>query len=306
MAAQRASHKGALRLQPALQDHGGDAAALPANLMRTMPYTSYVAIGSYAVLFASEGAAWLEVALIASEILNSGVKKILKAIVGSDSKLLRRPEGAMDSGIYPQHFPRPSTTSGMPSGHSQASTLVAVALTSAVLQQERALNITEWSHLASEPVVLLQLAYIWLISLLVIISRTRLAGPLGVKVDGRRIAHHSILQVLVGGLVGVFLGLAAVDWFHGRPWVAWLISAFSVLFAITLVAVFERRACSSSSDSEFDNKLGSDSDRSTSSAFSDRSAEDFSSASDLELRSRPQASANSPGTIGNTIFESQR
>eukprot|EP00435_Cladocopium_sp_Y103_P007065 s2004_g2.t1 len=97
-----------------------DLRLLPSNVMRSLPYTAYIAVGSYAVICWSRAAALLEVCLLTNEILNA-------------ARWLRRPRGAADSGIYPQHFPKLSTSNGMPSGHAQTSTLLATIFTCYVL-----------------------------------------------------------------------------------------------------------------------------------------------------------------------------
>merc|ERR1719476_1009162 len=100
-----------------------------------MPYTSYVAVLSYAAIYLSPEAAWLTGGLVLNEVLNAGIKWVLRKLA-PESSMLRRPDGAIDSGIYPQHYPRPSTTSGMPSGHSQTSCFLAVVLTGAVIDDD--------------------------------------------------------------------------------------------------------------------------------------------------------------------------
>eukprot|EP00439_Symbiodinium_sp_Y106_P072136 s30_g13.t1 len=73
-----------------------DLASLPSNVMRTMPYTTYIAVGSYAIIVGSEDAAWLELCLLMNEILNAVFKFIPARIVGKQASLLRRPAGAAD------------------------------------------------------------------------------------------------------------------------------------------------------------------------------------------------------------------
>ena len=158
-----------------------DASPLLANVCRTMPYTAYVGVSSYAVVFGSWDAAWFFVGLLVNEVMNHLAKAILKK-AGPSSSLLKRPESAADTGIYPQHHPTKSTTSGMPSGHAQTSAFCAVVLTHVV-----------WDSGAAFP-----LCYIWSVSLLVMVSRTRFGGILAVSVGGKRVAQHTVLQVLVG------------------------------------------------------------------------------------------------------------
>lgn len=270
-----------------------EARALPANLLRTAPYTAYVAVGSYAVIFGSRRGAWLEAGLLLNEVLNAGLKWALKAVVGKDSQLLRRPRGAADSGIYPQHRPQLSTSSGMPSGHAQTSVFLAVLLSREVLHQhaspcadaglqggmpggaggEACLALVSaeaplWST-ATVP-----LCYVWLIALLVIVSRTRLGGPLGlaVRVDGRPVAQHSFLQVVAGGLLGGLLGDAAGNFLDGKAESVWrgFLGVVVVLACILAAAISEVMwgrplcscCCESSSGSNSDKVGGSDTERS--------------------------------------------
>ncbi|CAJ1400383.1 unnamed protein product [Effrenium voratum] len=95
----------------AAQQERSDLWLLPSNVMRTMPYTAYIAVGSYAVIFVSADAALLEVCLLTNEILNALFKFLSTRVIGKEALLLRRPRGAADSGIYPQHFPRVSSSS---------------------------------------------------------------------------------------------------------------------------------------------------------------------------------------------------
>eukprot|EP00913_Durusdinium_trenchii_P025274 g23726.t1 len=106
-----------------------DLQLLPSNVMRSMPYTAYIAVGSYALIFWSQEAALLEALLLSNELLNAFFKKLASKLVGKEARWIKRPRGAADSGIYPQHFPKMSTSSGMPSGHAQTSALLATVFT---------------------------------------------------------------------------------------------------------------------------------------------------------------------------------
>lgn len=66
-----------------------EAAALPSNVLRTMPYTWLVATGAYAVVFRSSGAAWCEAGLVLNELLIAAVKAGLRKCGTPESRLLR-------------------------------------------------------------------------------------------------------------------------------------------------------------------------------------------------------------------------
>uniref|UniRef100_A0A7S4V384 Phosphatidic acid phosphatase type 2/haloperoxidase domain-containing protein n=1 Tax=Alexandrium monilatum TaxID=311494 RepID=A0A7S4V384_9DINO len=247
-----------------------EVARVPANLMRTMPYTAYVAVGSYAVVCWSRDAAWLELGLLLGEIANAVAKSLLKKVAGPKAGLLRRPEGAADSGIYPQHCPRASSSSGMPSGHSQTSAFLAIVLSHLVVRRSgeavpwrRCAEPTETCAQPSRPraELLVPLGYIWLVAVLVMMSRTRFAGPLAVCVDGRAVAHHTVPQVLVGAAVGCLLGEAAVVWHSGGDGGPWVGLAAAVLALVATAAWLEAR-CQGARGGDADADGGSDGDKS--------------------------------------------
>lgn len=194
-----------------MSTHSDGQHLLP-NLMRVMPYTAYISVGSYAVVFACSEAGWLFSALMSNEVLNFALKKGF-VMAASGSELLQRPKGAMDSGIFPQHFPMASTSSGMPSGHSQTSAFLATVLTHKVLQNVSCHVSSCWPQFA------VSLGYVWSVAVLVMLSRTRFAGIFSVRISGRPVAHHTVLQVLAGACIGATLGHAAS---LGRPGLCWL------------------------------------------------------------------------------------
>lgn len=264
-----------------------------ANLLRTMPHTALVAVGSYALIFRSWPAGLLQVGLLLSELLNAGLKLTLRKLAGPGSQLLRRPKGAADSGIYPQHFPQASTSSGMPSGHSQTSTFLATIFSHEVLRQLRCDDNIGNAEGCSQPdfvspSVAIPLCYIWLVACLVMVSRTDLVPVLSVHVDGRVVAHHTILQVVVGGALGASLGHAAVEWYDGRSWIWWALLPILVLLPVAAAALLEtaRRQPDRASDSE-QGETDIDSDKSTEEGCSDLSiSESTSAASEIELPMR--------------------
>eukprot|EP00429_Kryptoperidinium_foliaceum_P138197 CAMPEP_0176288616 /NCGR_PEP_ID=MMETSP0121_2-20121125/54065_1 /TAXON_ID=160619 /ORGANISM="Kryptoperidinium foliaceum, Strain CCMP 1326" /LENGTH=228 /DNA_ID=CAMNT_0017629313 /DNA_START=8 /DNA_END=691 /DNA_ORIENTATION=- len=196
-----------------------------------MPYTWLVATGAYAVVFRSSGAAWCEAGLVLNELLIAAVKAGLRKCGTPESRLLRRPPGAMDSGIYPAHFPKASTTSGMPSGHSHASIFLAVVATCAALAEE-ALDGRPGLR-QPQPSDAVSLTFAWGLAALVVVSRTRFAGPLAVEYQGRKVAHHTVLQVLVGSFLGGCAGLAGTGWYFDA-WPSW---PFAALYACAVAGV---------------------------------------------------------------------
>jgi len=243
-----------------------EASAIPANIMRTMPYTSYVAVASYAAIFLSKGALWLLGALIANEVLNAGTKWLLRR-VAPEATLLRRPDSAMDSGIYPQHYPRPSTTSGMPSGHAQTAALLLVLLAGIADTAEggRMDDASGWGNVLN----CLPWVYLSLMASAVMVSRTRFGGSLAVRVDGRIVAHHTVLQVLVGAALGACLGLAAWEWYAGRPFLVWLGIYIGIVMLVALAAIMDARTVRKRGDKA---NGETDSELSTEELSSDRAA----------------------------------
>mmetsp|Transcript_97772 Transcript_97772/g.296851 ORF Transcript_97772/g.296851 Transcript_97772/m.296851 type:complete len:276 (+) Transcript_97772:2-829(+) len=260
-----------------------------------MPYTAHVAVGSYAVAFWCPHAAWLELGLLLMEALNAGTKCGLRRLLGPRAELLRRPEGAMDSGIYPQHCPRASTSSGMPSGHSQSSAFLATVFSCSVLRrwpEDSARE--EASGSLGVGTVGLSLCYVWLLALSVMVSRTRFAGILAVRVEGRPVAHHTVLQVVVGAAIGCLLGVAAVEWHQGRSWLPWACQAALVVLYVALLAALQVRCRQPGEDSEAsEREPTSDSAKSPDSGSSDTSTDVGSRASEVELPSRSTTARSS-------------
>ena len=95
-----------------------ERSVLLVNILRTLPYTAYVSSFSLGVLFPESQGLKVFGFLMANEASNHALKLIIKSIFGVNS-VTARPKGAKDCGIYPQRDPRPSGSSGMPSGHSQ-------------------------------------------------------------------------------------------------------------------------------------------------------------------------------------------
>lgn len=115
-----------LRLHEVMTEKAESSKVL-VNVLRTTPYTAYVATLSAGLAFPDSGALTLFVALIVNEIVNHALKKLVKIQLGV-TPLTMRPEGAKDCGIYPQHNPSLSKSSGMPSGHSQTACFLATIL----------------------------------------------------------------------------------------------------------------------------------------------------------------------------------
>jgi len=147
--------------------------------VRTLPYTAYVSVLSYGIVFASSKALGLVGLLVLNEASNHALKFLGKRIL--PLSIVRRPVGAMDTGIYPSHRPKISSTSGMPSGHAQTSWFMATML----------LNFIDLEGLPR----FLSVVYIISVACLVSISRTKHAGVFCVHVDGEIKPPHTIEQV---------------------------------------------------------------------------------------------------------------
>lgn len=228
----------------AAQQELSDLRLLPSNVMRTLPYTTYIAVGSYAVLCWSREAALLEVCLLTNEILNAVFKKLSTLLLGKEARWLRRPRGAADSGIYPQHFPKLSTSSGMPSGHAQTSTLFATIFTCYVLdlQPQADPDLPGMKVAPLEARNIVPLVYVWLVAICVMLSRTRFGGPLAVNIGGRAIVQHSLLQIFVGASIGFPLGVAAFWLYLGqRGWWLGVVLALVVMSLVTVLASIAQR-----------------------------------------------------------------
>lgn len=201
----------------AAQEERSDLQLLPSNVMRSMPYTAYIAVGSYALIFWSQEAALLEALLLSNELLNAFFKKLASKLVGKEARWIKRPRGAADSGIYPQHFPKMSTSSGMPSGHAQTSALLATVFTCHLLDLQPHMD-PDLPGISTSPLEaknVVPLVYVWLVALCVMFSRTRFGGPLAVNIGGRAVVQHSCLQILIGASLGLSLW---DQWLLALPW----------------------------------------------------------------------------------------
>lgn len=163
-----------------------------------MPYTAYCAALAHGIIFGSTEGLLLFVGLLLNEALNHLLKFIVSKIVGKN-EITKRPAGARDTGIYPQHLPKESTSMGMPSGHAQTSTFLATILLQHVFLRSQ-LGPAAKSRAAS---------FIVIVAALVIISRTKYGGILCVHVSGKIVACHTVLQVVVGGMIGAAVGMVS-------------------------------------------------------------------------------------------------
>jgi hypothetical protein len=177
---------------------------LLANILRTLPYTAYTATFVVGALFPSSGALPLFFALAVNEALNHLLKFALRALGKPGGPLdgptfraaIARPPGAKDCGIYPQHAPKVSTSSGMPSGHAQTACFLADVLL------RRAGEVGE--------VTLFARAMVVGTACLVLLHRTQWGGKyVSVCVGGRVTGCHTVPQVLVGGAIGLAVARAA-------------------------------------------------------------------------------------------------
>ena len=170
-----------------------------ANVLRTTPYTAYTTTLAIGCIFPRSGCMSLFVALILNEAFNHSLKAICKKVLGV-GPLTARPPGAIDCGIYPQHQPTVSKSSGMPSGHSQTACFLAAVLL---------------RHSNGElPGVLFILGY----TVLVLLSRTKYGGLwISVSVDGKIPGCHTIEQVLSGAVIGAVLGAVTYPYIFPPP-----------------------------------------------------------------------------------------
>lgn len=205
-----------------------DVSSLLSNVCRTMPHTIKIGAISYALVFRSPDASFFAVGLAINSIANHLTKLFCKVLLGRFSNVILRPERAVDVGIYPQHYPRKSSTSGMPSGHAQTSAFSAVLLSRAVWDG------TLWAALS--------LFYIWSVAFVVMASRTRFGSIFAVTVDGHRVAQHTFLQVVVGSLLGGTIGHAATQWWYdGTRRCVYILVALVAIFTVCVVGVWESR-----------------------------------------------------------------
>uniref|UniRef100_A0A7S4USI8 Dolichyldiphosphatase n=1 Tax=Alexandrium monilatum TaxID=311494 RepID=A0A7S4USI8_9DINO len=273
-----------------------EVARVPANLMRTMPYTAYVAVGSYAVVCWSRDAAWLELGLLLGEIANAVAKSLLKKVAGPKAGLLRRPEGAADSGIYPQHCPRASSSSGMPSGHSQTSAFLAIVLSHLVVR--RSGEAVPWRRCAEPSETCTQPSppraeLLALAAVLPARARGRRRPPDRAPPPSLRGAAD---VVLVGAAIGCLLGEAAVAWHSGGDWGPWTGLAAAVLALVATAAWLEARCQGArGGDADADADRGSDSDKSRGAGSSEASTDVGSLGSEVELQSRSALRTSLPG-----------
>ena len=188
-----------------------EASRVVANVIRTMPYTAYLSALSYGIVFGSDPAFHLFAALVLNECVNHALKFVIKNAFGKNSEWVRRPDGAADTGIYPQHTPRASTSSGMPSGHAQTAFFLATVLTASATEEAAAA--AAGSSRVRGP---WHIHFLYGLAVVVALSRTRYGGPyLSVVVDGSVRACHTPAQVLAGGMLGIMFGLIAIRLYYG-------------------------------------------------------------------------------------------
>jgi hypothetical protein len=73
-----------------------EASALGANILRTLPYTAYIATLSHGLIFDHAPSLHLFGGLILNEISNHTAKFALKKVFGA-GPIINRPPGAMDT-----------------------------------------------------------------------------------------------------------------------------------------------------------------------------------------------------------------
>ena len=167
-----------------------------ANLLRTAPYTFYVASLSCGLVFPESRGLSLFYALVFCEISNHLMKHVLKRALGV--QYTARPKGAIDCGIYPQHNPKLSLSSGLPSGHSQTAGFLFSMMMRHI--QER---------LKPEE-QLVPTIFVSLFAFLIVLSRTKYGGTVvSISVRGKVPGCHTVFQVCMGSIIGVILGYLA-------------------------------------------------------------------------------------------------
>lgn len=186
-----------------MSTEASDAAALPSNIVRTLPYTLYVSAAGYAATFASGDAAVFLVGLVANEVSNHIAKALCKRVFGKNTIWIKRPEGAMDTGIYPSHQPKISTTSGMPSGHSQTAWFAATLLLRAIIEDDSRSGFS----------MAMSCIFVLGIATLTAASRTRYGGIFTVRVNGTPRPAHTVAQVVLGGAIGIANAILVMRYF---------------------------------------------------------------------------------------------
>lgn len=190
-------------------------------------------------MFGSADAAWFLLGQAGNEGVVHALKEVFKVVAGKHHTIVRRPPGAADSGIYPQHFPTASTSSGMPSGHSQMSAFAAAVLSHEVWVDAGCEHRGDQGYVCDVrpfSAAIASVCFLWLVAICVMTSRTKHGGPFSVKLYGKVIAQHTCLQVIVGAAFGGCLGEAAAEWHRSRPVHLWLGTAL-IVFLLTVLAV---------------------------------------------------------------------
>ena len=159
------------------------------GILRAYPVIMMYSTGLLYIMTSDLDFLYLLIVLWMGEGLNFTLKyKILKPIFGDNIPILgqgSRPSGAKDCGVFLSKKEKKKLTSyGMPSGHSQNSAIFATFLILKLL--EDGLNITS------------------------IIKIATIAG-LSVSVMASRWVFkcHTVGQILIGGILGTFLGTIA-------------------------------------------------------------------------------------------------
>lgn len=182
--------------------------SLPSNICRTMPYTIYIGVFSHAVIFNNKNSFKFFMGLIANEGLNHALKFLVKRTLG-ENDTTKRPPGAIDTGIFPTHYPEESKTMGMPSGHAQTITFAATILMKHLFNRTFDDSGTNeiLGHLPGVDSKSISISYILLVTLGVLVSRTKYGGILSVSVKGEEPKGcHTVLQVVIGGIIGTLIG----------------------------------------------------------------------------------------------------
>ena len=172
------------------------------NVTTSVPYTVYQA-GILATVVTGDPKYILFsiLAFVMGDAFNAGEKLLSKKILGEDSKIGQRPSGCGNGqlqtdctgcGIYPS-FGKKSVTWGMPSGHAQITSFAATYWTIYLWMKYLRETDTQAKRRAKMHAIL----------------STMIMWILAFGVWSQRVISscHSILQICVGVLAGIFFGI---------------------------------------------------------------------------------------------------
>jgi membrane-associated phospholipid phosphatase len=130
----------------------------------------------YAIILDSRLLAFLTIGLLAIEVFIQGLKTGVKSVFGENS-ITSRPKGAKDCGAFIDCTNEKDGSMGMPSGHSMSISFFITFLILTSYSKKRYIN------------------YILGILLAILVMSQRWW-----------VGCHSLLQIIIGGVIGIFLG----------------------------------------------------------------------------------------------------